>query len=277
MIVYTKHYGQMCNCLWGMIPIIAYVLFKKEHLYVFNMRRSYVENFPVLMSNKYIHFVNLLGKEKPNVFFRGLGKLLTILCKPIEGELRNIPVGRNYTIRGWEHRRDVSFVSEEKHAIRTLFAPNDIVLERLNAYWRNYHGITVGVHIRRGDYIKHLGGKYFFGNEVYVEFMNQLRKLFANDNVRFLICSNEKIDQSYFGTSVFSIENSDGITDLYGLSMCDYIIGPPSSFSQWASFYGNVPLCFITDRHQQINLNDFSPIIRLDVYANGKQIYDVNE
>jgi len=32
------------------------------------------------------------------------------------------------------------------------------------------------------------------------------------------------------------------IEDLYLLGYCDYIVGPNSSFSQWASFWGGVPL-----------------------------------
>ena len=31
------------------------------------------------------------------------------------------------------------------------------------------------------------------------------------------------------------------IGDLYSLAACDYIIGPPSTYTQWASFYGQVP------------------------------------
>ena len=72
-------------------------------------------------------------------------------------------------------------------------------------------------------------------------------------NVRFLICSNEDgIDKELLkmvsDTNIFSIENTNGITDLYALSKCDYIIGVPSSYSQWASFMGDVPLYLIQMR-----------------------------
>ena len=32
------------------------------------------------------------------------------------------------------------------------------------------------------------------------------------------------------------------VEDLYALAGCDLLIGPPSTFTQWASFYGKVPL-----------------------------------
>jgi hypothetical protein len=41
------------------------------------------------------------------------------------------------------------------------------------------------------------------------------------------------------------------IEDLYALASCDYIIGPPSTFSQWASFYGNVPRYMVNYKAEQ--------------------------
>ncbi|MEA5612883.1 hypothetical protein VB671_09130 [Nodularia spumigena UHCC 0040] len=39
----------------------------------------------------------------------------------------------------------------------------------------------------------------------------------------------------------FTIYFSDDspVIDLYTLSKCDYIVGPVSTFSEWAAFYGN--------------------------------------
>ena len=63
-------------------------------------------------------------------------------------------------------------------------------------------------------------------------------------------------------------ERSD-IEDLYALSICDYILGPPSTFSMWASFYGGVPLRFIKHSNDKIFLREFSRIISQDVFENG--------
>ena len=71
---------------------------------------------------------------------------------------------------------------------------------------------------------------------------------------------------------MFMIEKSDGITDLYALSRCDLIIGSPSSYSQWASFYGDVPLCLILRDKMNIIIDSFSKVVALDLFENGKRI-----
>ena len=37
----------------------------------------------------------------------------------------------------------------------------------------------------------------------------------------------------------------------------NYILGPPSTFSQWASFYGNKPMLHLSGRDQKIELEKF--------------------
>ena len=50
------------------------------------------------------------------------------------------------------------------------------------------------------------------------------------------------------------------ITDLYCMASCDGIIGPPSTFSQWASFYGKVPLSFIFTKDDVIQLREYKHV-----------------
>lgn len=45
--------------------------------------------------------------------------------------------------------------------------------------------------------------------------------------------------------------------DLFSLSKADYIIGPPSTFSAWASLYGTVPLYFIESSNSDFKIPDF--------------------
>ena len=39
----------------------------------------------------------------------------------------------------------------------------------------------------------------------------------------------------------------DPVGDLFALAGCDRVIGPPSTFSQWAAFFGDVPICFLDE------------------------------
>ena len=60
--------------------------------------------------------------------------------------------------------------------------------------------------------------------------------------VGFLLCSDEKPDYSTFGDLPVSFGDSKSVaSDLCSLSLCDYNIGPPSSFGTWLSWHGQVP------------------------------------
>ena len=52
--------------------------------------------------------------------------------------------------------------------------------------------------------------------------------------------------------------------DLYGLAACDYIIGPPSTYSHWASFWGKGPLRPLDSSDLQLKLGDFKRVVMLD-------------
>jgi hypothetical protein len=47
------------------------------------------------------------------------------------------------------------------------------------------------------------------------------------------------------------------ITDMYVLAACDAILGPPSTFSIWASYYGRVPLMQLEHRDQQVEIGPY--------------------
>lgn len=84
-------------------------------------------------------------------------------------------------------------------------------------------------------------------------------------NVLFYISSNEKIS-NIFSEQFRIVEKplDSAVGDLYALSQCDYIIGPPSTFNCWASFIGNTPLYTIFKKDETINPDDFA-IIRGDI------------
>ena len=55
---------------------------------------------------------------------------------------------------------------------------------------------------------------------------------------------------------------------------CDRLIGPFSSYSRWASFIGEVPLCFLESKDQQFTDDAFSKIVDYFHFENGKEILD---
>ncbi|MBW8050446.1 MAG: hypothetical protein FVQ77_08935 [Cytophagales bacterium] len=163
-------------------------------------------------------------------------------------------------VQGWLFRDEQNFV---KHAsqIRTIFTPEKKYLtnvENLTKIARGSADLIVGVHIRKGDYKTFEGGKYFYSTEIYAEIMRQVKDLFKNKSIVFLICSDEKQDPEMFTGLKTLFGTGHFIEDLYTLASCDYIMGPPSTFTMWASFYGRVPLYKIVDINKPAQLNNFT-------------------
>lgn len=97
----------------------------------------------------------------------------------------------------------------------------------------------------------------YYGDEVFIHYMQQMAKLLPHSS--FYISSNESISSRY--AELFNIVDKpvdSAIGDLYALSQCDYIIGPPSTFNCWASFIGDVPLYTMFKKGETITLNNFA-------------------
>lgn len=275
MLLYVKHYAQMCNRLWAFIPALAYALHKQQKLNVFFAKQSYLDLFPHLKRCHQVRFLCSHNRPTPAPLEWRLALWSEKRHLEIATDLRKAHKTKCFSfIDGWQHRSDISFIVEQKSKIVELFKPADDVIHRVNSYFENYDGITIGVHVRRGDYKEYLDGKYYYADSVYAQVLEQLRSLFGEEGqkVRFLICSNEPFNVSTTQNDTFFINDADAITDLYALSRCDYIVGPPSSFSQWASFYGDVPLCQLFNANPSFTKESFSPIVRMDTFANGLQI-----
>lgn len=102
----------------------------------------------------------------------------------------------------------------------------------------------VGVHIRQTDYRNWLGGRYFLQPQDYLARMHETISLWPG-RTAFFICSDERLDSNLFRDFTVSCHRRTDIEDLHGLSLCDAIMGPPSTFSGWAAFVGNRPLCWL--------------------------------
>jgi hypothetical protein len=164
-------------------------------------------------------------------------------------------------VSGWLFR-DNQHCALYAERLRSYFTPKSKYMTRINrliGISRVDYDFLIGVHLRKGDYKTWNQGKYYFLDSVYADKMLQLKDFFRRQNksVRFLMCSNEKVDANNF--SNLDIFNALGhpVEDLYSLAFCDYIIGPPSTYSMWASFYGKVPLLHIIQPDQIIRLSDF--------------------
>lgn len=133
-----------------------------------------------------------------------------------------------------------------RHAdlVRQYFRPvlsvRELVSECLSSARLNAD-LVVGVHIRHGDYQTFCNGIMYYTFAEYAALMRLVEGLFPGQRVSFLICSNGAPPEEEFRGLRIHQGPGHVVGDVYALAECDYIVGPPSTYSEWASFYGQVP------------------------------------
>ncbi len=138
-----------------------------------------------------------------------------------------------------------------------LYNDNDLYKYVMKLDRSKYH--IIGVHIRKGDYKSWENGKYYFTDDIYQIYMNnitiELNKR-SDKEIKFILFSNENITINE--TEGIIVSNNKWYIDQLIMSKCDYLIGPPSTFTQWASYIGKVKYFHIRDNTGSIHINDFS-------------------
>ena len=284
MLIIAGTYGQLGNMLKRYCHVLAFAW--EYHLSVCNPTFHEYENafvgtcvygpgpYPItLLSRLYRPFRRLTSPLNDGFnrwIVRGrLGKLPGVnhiqlastesyeLTYP-NGSLFNRP-----TILQGYHFHCKALVAKHADALRAFFTPIDTIAQPATALVNacRQHGTRlVGVHVRWGDYQDYRSGEYYFDRQTYQHHMDRLKARFPDDTVHFLICSNVTLDPAEWERPDTTIGHSDSLVELTALSLCDAILGPPSSFSDWASFYGQVP------RYYMLNTTDtqvFEPHIDL--------------
>ncbi len=156
--------------------------------------------------------------------------------------------GRPILVSGWNFAAGELLV---KHAevIRNFYRilpKHQAAVDELMSRTRKRGEFVVGVHIRQGDYAKFQNGRYFFSLDQYIASMRRIRDRSSHRNVVFLVCGNVPLVEEDFGDLNVCLGTGDVVEDLYSFAATDMLVGPPSTFTGWASFYGNVPLRWIT-------------------------------
>lgn len=152
--------------------------------------------------------------------------------------------------------------------IRKAFAPDRKIVadvERHISQMRKSYpdAAVVGIHIRKGDYALWRGGAYLFSDEKYSEWCRLIKARFSEvgRDVVFMVCSNRPVDVHLFHGLHTVFNSGSEIFDLYSLARCDSIMGPPSTYTMWASFYGETPLFHCHQSSDAPTLADFCPLM----------------
>lgn len=107
--------------------------------------------------------------------------------------------------------------------------------------------IVVGVHVRHGDYRTWQDGRHFHELTDYYQGMQRIQAALGAP-AEFLVVSDEKQDltDAPRGIDARFVRETE-LQDLCLLSKCDYLLATHSSFANWSSFIGDVPLIKMRD------------------------------
>ena len=168
---------------------------------------------------------------------------------------------KHIAVVGWEARWYDLFL-KYKQEILDLFAFKQSVVKACASLLSEAAegSCRLGVHIRRGDYARWYDGKYFFSDEQFLRLIKQF--ISQHPDTTVYICGNDPslnkdlYRQELSGAKVV-FPNGNPAEDLYILSECDYLIGPPSTFSQTALMYYDTPLYWSKDADSPLTESSF--------------------
>lgn len=252
LLVLVSRSGDHCNRLFQSLHFHAYCLEHKIHFWNPTM---------LGLLHKFIPLPDQLGDFVNNYILKiSLDWSKRFFPKLISLDPSNISSLMGL-VEGWQYRS--LELTQKYHSILARFyqikkplssCENNFLyfLERK----KHMGSVIVGLHVRRGDYKEFLGGKYYYQDLDYLKWTNQIREYYSKSfskDVYIVACSNEpstpKCGQDY--TSSFS-----WFVDLQIFQKCDLLIGPPSTFTAWASYVSQIP-CI----HFQSFSQDFDPTV----------------
>ncbi len=277
MIIICDAPGQTCNRLWTYVASVAQCIVEHQRMTIIFYDWT-IEEFPNLLHCPFIYYP--LWQPWFLKLPKGWGWYKHLTWKVTHHNIWNLIFKALGFIKGWQTRTDTRYLQQILPQLKQIFRPKEEIMnkaEGLIIEMKKTADIIVGVHIRRGDYATWNDGRFFYSLEEYHKFMLRVKELYKDQKVSFIICSNEDFSMDIFTDCYccrFEKEPSGAILDLYTLSLCDRIIGPFSSYSRWASFIGEVPLCFLETKDQQFTEDSFSKIVDYFHFENGKEILD---
>ncbi|QDV43150.1 hypothetical protein Enr13x_30040 [Stieleria neptunia] len=284
-LYYVHDVGGMCNRIFPFAHLIATSVVtdrplanptftKYEHYFVGtneNQRDAFWENAGIRapqlkLSNWRGRFKLARRLNASRVQVRSENELLDVEGLRTGGKLDEVRwISALYAI-------DNSAFAQQAALIKSCFRPvpeiersaNDCV-DRL----RRHCDVVIGVHIRQGDYAGHSGGMMFFETSEYRELMDQAVATWHDQSVGFLICSNVPQPDDSFDGLTWQMGPGSEIADLTALSMCDFLIGPPSTFSEWASYVGAVPRFVWNRKYEQMYQVLTKPLTKENFVVHG--------
>jgi hypothetical protein len=277
IIILQNNNGRLANQLWLYASMYAYCLEKKyvcENPSFFRYNHYFNTPIPdsiarLFFSEKYLHkpktLKGLYSTYSTMVKFLNNKNVVKdnddtfILSPDIPSNknqqvvLQKIDRSKNATFYfcGWLFRTPKGLEKYRKE-IHKYFEPQEKYLKRITDLLkplRDKYKHLVGVHIRHGDYKTWNGGRFYYTfSEVRAVLESYLVKYENPEDVIFIICSDDDIDDNVFTGLPYTKGLGTEIEDLYTLSQTNIIIGSNSSFGAWSAYYGNIPFIIFPEK-----------------------------
>jgi len=287
-MLFARDKSQMCNNLLQFAHVYAWarehgrsvmsMRFSYKYKY-FKISRSRFVSFPLYLCAKWLAALRLL----PTASFKYED------CDAAALEQKMLS-HRHIVVSGW-YARWYDLFLKYRDEICDLFTIDPQYTQRVTEWMTEQESaagttekpIRLGVHIRRGDYAEWHGGQFYYSDEVYADFISRFISLMPDRRVEVYIAGNDpKLSLSALtphpspwerglgGEMSLPPSGGDGgrchllrgnaVEDLFMLSQCDYIIGPPSTYSLVAAMYRDIQLCRMdmVENHA-LTLQDFHP------------------
>jgi hypothetical protein len=244
IIVLAQSHGRLGNRLWTLANLSAHAIEKR--LTLLAPYSNQIKSTAVLrkvpgklavlgyrLNLKLSFFPTLLLKE---------GELLDLDHDP---DFEDLARSRYVLfLSGFYFAAPASLQRHRQSIVTTLAPPAEVVdsVRRVMDRCGRRADVQVGVHMRRTDYRIFCDGLLFYTDAEFCAVMQHLTERLRPQTVCFHLVSDEPIDPAAFDGLNTEIHRGAPLEDMYLLASCDYIIGPNSSFSHWASFWGAVPL-----------------------------------
>ena len=254
-MIFVSGFGQMCNNMlqfghlyaWGRINGISVIAMRFCYKYrYFAISNTKYYNWFTYLFAKYgaklhlipvVSFINEDDNHSDKIFY--LQKEQFIVAKE------------------WGFRQYEAFLTYREE-IKALFTFQSKIIKKVNKQLPplKENVIRLGIHIRRGDYKTWINGLYYYSDEDYIRIIQSFLTLFSGNSIEILIVGNEKkLPQDKYRVAIpetIHFLSGNRAEDLYALSTCNYVIGPPSTFSLMAAFYNDANLYWIFDKDQTL-------------------------
>lgn len=267
--------GQMCNKILFQINILASAYVRNYSVTYYNMQKF--DGFRLSQEELEKNLVRV--DENPKLKYtltraihKGLSKVGVFNKKFVMVGANNQTEAENLLFSNYLHKHttylygwpfyDLTSLRKAGNLVRQYMAPQDDIamyVQKTMMMLRSNSDIVIGVHLRRGDYKSWRNGIYYYSNAQYKHCMDVLyRNIGKQKKCVFVLFSNENLAIEEFANEQYSTLMLAGnpAQDFHTMASCDYLIGPPSSFSGLASFMGKVPRYMIEDASKDFGMSD---------------------